>query len=385
MTKTKTTRKEASDKTKRIVWAKAAGRCQYPGCNDLLWHDFLTGKEDGNYGFIAHIVAAKETGPRGDAARSLELADDIENLMLLCYRHHHLIDVEQETEHPESLLIQYKKAHEARIELQTSLQEERSTEVVLFGATIGKNNSPISFVSAKDAILPERYPQSTRPIEIGLENSTFEDHQREYWLFQEANLISSFERKVRPAIEDKTVHHFSVFGLAPQPLLIKLGHLFSDIPNATIFQLHREPVTWKWLEGPDTLGISVVEPKKDEQTVALKIGLSATINDDRVLDVLGNDTAIWSIEVAEPHNDVLRTAGQLQDFRTILRSTLNKIKARHGEDKAIFLFPAMPVACAIEVGRVWMAKSDLPLKIFDQNRTVGGFIPTIDVTSDART
>lgn len=161
MTKVKATRKEASDKTKRIIWAKAAGRCQYPGCNDLLWHDFLTGKEDGNYGFIAHIVAAKETGPRGDANLSTKLADDTENLMLLCYRHHHLIDAEQEAEHPVDLLIEYKKAHEARIELQTSLQEDKSTEVVLFAATIGKNNSPISFVSAKDAILPEKYPQST--------------------------------------------------------------------------------------------------------------------------------------------------------------------------------------------------------------------------------
>ena len=45
----------------------------------------------------------------------------------------------------------------------------------------------------------------------------------------------------------------------------------------------------------------------------------------------------------------------------------------------INLFPALPVSAAVEVGRVWMPKADLPLIVYDQNRRVNGFSRTIQV------
>ena len=44
--------------------------------------------------FVAHIVADTPTGPRGDVERSALLSDDVNNLMLLCYVHHKLVDVD---------------------------------------------------------------------------------------------------------------------------------------------------------------------------------------------------------------------------------------------------------------------------------------------------
>ena len=52
----------------------------------------------------------------------------------------------------------------------------------------------------------------------------------------------------------------------------------------------------------------------------------------------------------------------------LLCSTFNAIKGRHGETQLLHVFPAMPVAAAVETGRVWMPKADLPLLIYDQNR-----------------
>ncbi len=34
---------------------------------------------------------------------------------------------------------------------------------------------------------------------------------------------------------------------------------------------------------------------------------------------------------------------------------------------------------AVEVGRVWMPKADLPLKIYDENRIMKRFIPTLEI------
>ena len=49
------------------------------------------------------------------------------------------------------------------------------------------------------------------------------------------------------------------------------------------------------------------------------------------------------------------------------------IKALHGEPEQVHLFPALPVSAAIETGRAWMSKADLPLVVYDQNRRAGGF------------
>ncbi|SOC47417.1 hypothetical protein SAMN05892877_12941 [Rhizobium subbaraonis] len=48
---------KVDQKTQRALWARAAGRCQYRGCNCELVGELLSGKEDKMFGFVAHIVA----------------------------------------------------------------------------------------------------------------------------------------------------------------------------------------------------------------------------------------------------------------------------------------------------------------------------------------
>ena len=55
-----------------------------------------------------------------------------------------------------------------------------------------------------------------------------------------------------------------------------------------------------------------------------------------------------------------------------------RIKARHGEGMLLHVFPALPASLAVEVGRVWMPKSDLPLRLYVNNRS-HGFISTFDI------
>jgi hypothetical protein len=110
----------------------------------------------------------------------------------------------------------------------------------------------------------------------------------------------------------------------------------------------------------------------------LKLGVSATVTDDRIHTVLGADAAIWSLCVDEPHNDILRRPEDKAAFRTALRRLYDRIKARHGEAAILHLFPALPASLAIETGRVWMPKSDLPLRLYDNHRS-HGFILAFDI------
>ncbi|MCP4316438.1 MAG: SAVED domain-containing protein [Hyphomicrobiales bacterium] len=100
--------------------------------------------------------------------------------------------------------------------------------------------------------------------------------------------------------------------------------------------------------------------------VALKQAISAKIDDARIAPITGADTSIWEITCREPHNDDMRRADDLAVFRRIVRRTLDRIKDVHGFDIDLSVFPAVPVSCAIEFGRVWQPKAHPAFAVFGQ-------------------
>lgn len=368
------------NKIQVALWAKAAGRCEYRGCNEDLTGDLIAGREDGKFGFIAHIVADSADGPRGDVIRSPLLAKDLTNLMLLCAKHHKGVDVDYLADHPEDVLLEMKAEHEDRIAIVTGMAQERAAHVLRFAADIGQRDALVSTRSIFMAMPPDRHPAEGRTIDIELVGSDYADHEASYWTIQQDNLRRVFARKVKERIEQKEIRQISVFALAPQPLLIELGHLLGDIVPVTVHQRYREPATWRWQAEQPAITFQVGESSgPPEAAVALKLALSATVTDDRIRAVLGDDAAIWSLTAENPHNDIMRRPEDLIEFKRHLRRLLDRIKAVHGEEATINVFPAVPNSAAVEVGRVLMPKADLPLRIYDQNRSVGGFIPTLTI------
>lgn len=361
------------EKVQRALWARAAGRCQFRGCNCELIGDLLSGKEDKMFGFVAHIVADSPEGARGHPTRSTLLARDISNLMLLCAKCHRLIDNEAPDDHPEELLVLMKEEHERRVRLASGIQPDRASHVIRFGANIGKNEALVAREDIFASMLPERSPASFETIDLEMLGLSLDDADEQYWQVQQTNLQRLFADKIRGRIERQQITHASIFALAPQPLLIELGRQLCDILPAEVHQRHREPATWKWQNDSAPIQFQVEAPTEVYSKVALILGLSATISKGRIETVLGHDVSVWSIRAISPHNDVMRNAGDLSQFRQELRRLFDQIKAVHGEGATINVFPALPVAAAVEVGRIWMPKADLPLNVFDQNRKVGGF------------
>ncbi|MBU8880104.1 SAVED domain-containing protein [Bacillus sp. FJAT-29790] len=353
------------DRVKNRLWGKAAGRCQYEGCNEPLWMDSLTQWEF-NAAYIAHIIADSPNGPRGHETLSEKLAKDISNLMLMCDKHHRLIDREDVEGHPVERLVDMKKKHELRVEMVTSIGEDRKSHVLFYGANIGEHSSPVHWERTTPAMLPQRYPAEKPAIELSIMNSPFRDHQELYWTMESENLRNQFLDKVKRRLELGDIQHLSVFALAPQPLLIELGRLLSDICPADVYQLHREPSDWKWQDDPEGFEYIVEKPEIIHKKVALNLSLSATIDNQRILNTLGDDVSIWNVTIPSPYNDYLKSSNQLRKIRKVFRELLNNIKLVHGHDNIIHVFPAVPVSVAIELGRVWMPKADLPLSLFDE-------------------
>lgn len=369
------------ESVKLRLWGKAAGRCEYRGCRAPLWLDSLT-KAEFNTAYIAHIYGDSPDGPRYQKGISESLAADITNLMLMCDEHHRLIDKGAVAEHSVERLVAMKKEHEERVELLGNLGPELRSEVVLYGANVGEHGATITMAQAVEAMTPARYPATVRGIPLGLKHSQLANRDAGFWDQERAQLTTAFNRLVRPVLAEGGAH-LSVFGFAPQPLLIQFGSFLSDIHNIDVYQLHREPrQTWRWDEGPGaTFELVITPPALSGSRVAAVFELSGHIDHQRIRAVLGDDIAIWSIKLMQPGNDQLRTREHLQQFRTGCREMFAAINLKHPDLQQLEVFPALPVAAAIELGRVHMPKADPPLFVWDQQRDTGGFTRTFLIPS----
>lgn len=100
-----------STKTRVRVWGRAAHRCSFEGCRKHLEIDDGVVAEPSLVGEVAHMVAEKISGPRGDSALVEEERNSYENLLLLCKDHHKLVD-DNPREYSVARLKKMKHGHE---------------------------------------------------------------------------------------------------------------------------------------------------------------------------------------------------------------------------------------------------------------------------------
>jgi hypothetical protein len=364
----------------RELWGRAAGRCEFNDCNRLLYKSPVT-QERVNIAQMAHIYSFSVDGPRGRGpfSKNTEGLNDAGNLMLVCYDCHRKVDQDKDgSRYSAALLKSWKKQHELRVRVVTGIAASKKSNVVLYGSRIGDERSPLNFGVAVEAMFPDRFPADDRPIDLSMACS-HDDSTSEFWASEAAHLRKEFERHVRLRSEEADPNHFSVFALASQPLLMLLGSLLTDKVPASVYQLHREPPTWKWQSHPENFGFNILRPEDTAGTPALVIALSAAVDPKRVSSVLPGRLSIWQLTVSEPHNDFLRSEAQLSMFRQAARNIISAIEAAHPNLAELPIFPAMPVACAVELGRIRMPKANRPWRVYDQNNKQGKFIPALQI------
>jgi hypothetical protein len=366
------------DKIIKLLLIKSGGRCQYKGCNISLYQDLIT-KRFFNKAYLAHIVADSPGGPRGDVTRSTLLAKELSNIMLLCDTHHRLIDRIEVDEHSESLLLEMKKEQEERIERITAINPNSQSHIITYKANVGQHTPVLLYETLVEYLLPEHYPAQSNTIDLGLTDSPIRDKDEEFWITEVKVLNENFNQRLVNSIRQQNIKHISLFAFAPMPLLVKLGTLINDIQNVEIYQPIRNPKTWKLSNDSIDTTYKISKPKSINPLVALNISLSATINNERITKMLGDDCSIYTLTIDTPFNDYLQSKIQLQDFSIAMRHLFDEIKSNYTSKTELHIFPAMPIAIAIELGRIWMPKADMPLTIYDENKTFNGFNKTIEI------
>lgn len=371
-------REKIPENIKLKLWVLSGGRCEFPSCNELVWRDDLTLQED-NFAHVAHIIAASPTGPRGDSELSPELQKDYDNLLLLCLKHSKLVDGRNAEGYTVEQLKEYKAKHEERIQRQTSLGPESATTVVRFQAPIRDRRVPVSRPETYQALYP-RFPADDKGVFLDFSNKAGSGDQA-FWESFASEITDSVKHSFRTGNDEQRYEHLSVFAMAPIPALIHFGNQVGNVVAIDLFQKHRDTDNWKWKEEPehDSFGYKYTKSESEpNEVVALVLSLSGKIGEKEYRAVIG-DAPVYEIEVEGATPEFLTYKSRLQKFRLLYRQVISEIRAKHGNNCVIHLFPAIPAPIAVLCGKELLPKSDPAVIVYDYDKAKGGFVQTLTI------
>jgi hypothetical protein len=119
--------------TIKRLFAVSGNKCAFPKCGSLL----VDGKKV--VGKICHIKAKNEGGPRYDPNQTTEERHSHDNLILLCGRHHDVID-DDEDAYTVEYLHRLKERHEQGSPRMSDEHAEQGARLILFDQSISSTN-----------------------------------------------------------------------------------------------------------------------------------------------------------------------------------------------------------------------------------------------------
>lgn len=347
---------------KAELWWRAAGRCEFKGCNKPLDSEGLTWDKC-NLSENAHIVADSVNGPRGDKDLSEKLCKDFNNLMLLCSEHHHYIDTTGKDRYDKETLRAMKKAHEKRMKMLTGIPENNKVHIVSYTALIAETKPQIQFKDAVNALLPDYFAFEDDMIDLS-NKATLKRSDQDFWKNEIESLNFLYKDLIADKISRWDCKSFALFALAPMPLLVKLGTFLNNKMSVLVYQKKRNSDDWNWNTG-EKIEFVVKEPEMIKDKQVLVFSLSDSII-ERIRNRYADSASIWEVTVANPNKDLIQTKNQLVDFSQKVECLLDHIKGKTGALE-IDVFMAMPASCAVELGRVWQPKANMKMHLYDYN------------------
>jgi hypothetical protein len=372
------TRSQLTDLTRLLLFVRAGGHCEFDGCNRNVTEHHVTLTE-GNFAEVAHIVAFKEAGPRGDDPQRPPDINDIANLMLLCPSCHKLID-DDPIRYTREKLEGYKQLHEDRIRHLTGLAPELKTCHVVVQTRIGDDSVAIPFNHVLEAVSP-RYPIDRRGVVIDL--TAIEENGSAFIEAACGTLQQRLRRVYDPQGEAAQSGHLSLFARAPIPVLVFLGTKLSNKVDLDLFQRHRGPENWTWQTGgaPVEYEFRTLRGGGARDKVVLVMSLSGTIRLEDLPPDVDEPYTVYELrpKIATPNAALLRSRADLEEFRIAYQQALGTIIRDHGLIPEIRLFPAVPAPVAVLCGRELLPKVHPALAVYDFDKKKGGFILQVKV------
>ena len=369
--------KNPTEKTKMMLCAAAAGRCEFEGCNKFLFEEELT-LIPLNISQIAHNIASSPAGPRGDIILSHKVSNDLENLLLLCAKHHKLVD-DNPACYPVERLKLMKKKHEAEIHRLCELMYYPECITVRLQSPIkGKIPVTIDQREVNNVIASKYKPQDKFGPLIEIIISEPYD-TKNFWSYADKEIERQYNIKILPLLDNKTVCHVAVFPLAPIPMIIKLGYLIGDKIPVHVYQKFRSTNNWQWLNNSTEPNFSikkVVRNGSNPKRIAIIFSISAHIDASRIPE---SEDIFYHFTVDNPNVEVIRSENDLNQFKLKYLFLLDRIKTEYPKLNVLDIFCAVPSSVAFEIGNSYMQGVYPKIRIFDDNN---GFFETLTIGGD---
>lgn len=329
------------DRTLKLLWGKAAGRCAMPDCRIELFVD------DSDYdpitviGDIAHVAGSSDRGPRARADLSGSDRDSYKNLILLCKNCHGRIDG-QRSSFPEVRILEIKAAHEAWV--LTSLPERGRgkrpwTPVSLQG------KFTVDLATAESAIAPDPFSSTLQILRINEDTMNWAD-------------ISGTLRDAAASLmrcgQDDEMFRIALYPLAPVSACISFGYHLTNRVRTQAFQYHRDEGTWVWPKDESAEGSSfslVSRNMLDATDIVFGFSLSAPIGMSETLTGLLKKSAFFEFTTAKPSTSWLTAKWQLVELGRNARTAFEIAADLFKNARQWHIFFAGPAPGATVIGQ----------------------------------
>ncbi len=116
-----------------MLWGRSGNKCAI--CKTDLAEDISESDDYSILGEEAHIVAKEENGPRGKSSLSYEQRDKYSNLLLLCQKHHKIID-DHEDQYSVDKLLEIKEDHIKWVKSSLKPDEEKQKDDEIYATYV---------------------------------------------------------------------------------------------------------------------------------------------------------------------------------------------------------------------------------------------------------
>ncbi len=113
------------------------------------------------------------------------------------------------------------------------------------------------------------------------------------------------------------------------------------------------------------------------------ISLSGQIRPEALPASIDDQFTVYELTLAniDPNPTYLRQREDLEHFKETYQAGLRTIARECGKCETLHVFPAVPAPVAVYCGRELLPKVDPKLLVYDYDKRLGGFTPTIEVNS----
>lgn len=348
--------KDFSGGTKRQVNMDAHGRCMFEGCGTKLQIDETTGVE-GNYGYLAHNVASSENGPRGIKGLSDEFSDEPSNILLLCDKHHRLIDKIAAADYPASRLSKMRADFcSTASKLLDGLSYEPVPAISVIWPVVQRNViSPPSNLQINQSMAKIKWRMASELLSPGSDNDSIlknlgPETFRSIWpkfITEEADRIIS--------CIGRNQYRAALFAFGPMPQLIALGAKIGNKQEIIPMLRYRDGNQWIWpADAPqgktyDIFGLDNLDKNENE----IILTLSFTNHPEQFNNFITEyKLKTVQIKANEFGNGALAHPIDGINFMSEMHCLMHKLKDKYGV-KCIHILPCASNAVCVFFGKAF--------------------------------